>query len=559
MRFKHPVLSLALVLLVLIGCQKEKSFEQPLLNPAKGSLKADGTGDCNPIRVRGTYTPGTNLNDSNYVDVEVTVTKAGSYTIVTDTVNGYSFKGTGNFNAAGVATVRLKGSGKPLAAGQDDFIVLFDSSFCFFTVSVNAVSGGGPANYSLAGGPGACGNFTPNGNYVLNTALTSANTVSVGVNVTTPGTYTIKSDTVNGFYFVGTGTFTAAGNQTVVLNGSGTPNASGTANFTAKTGTSTCTFSINVSATPPASAVFTLAGAPGACGNFSAQGTYTINTALAAGNTVTLGVNVTTAGAYTITTNTVNGMSFSKTGTFAATGVQTVVLNGSGTPTVAGAANFTVTAGSSTCTFTITVNNTPTVPNDYYPRTVNSNWSYEFNDDATDTVLRKVIAPTLSAMGNTYTIYMATFDASQGFDSAGYIRKSGGNYYEYIDMGDYYGFDNPLWTEFIFLKDDQAVNHTWTTNAFTGTVQGTSMSFREKYKILQKDVSVVVNGTTYPNTIVVEQRTEYNAMGVWQDMSSVFGYVKAYYAKGVGLIKYEFIDSGGAISDKLEITRSVVF
>lgn len=560
-RLKHPLFLMSLILSIFIGCGKEKSVEQPAANPAAGSLKKTPAGDCSPVAVKGTYKTNTTLGDTNYVEVEVMVTKAGSYTLSTDSINGYSFKGTGNFSTAGPATVRLKGSGKPVTAGNNVFTVSFDTSVCNFTVSVIAGPplATGPASYTLTGGPGACGSFTPNGNYVVSTALTSANTVSVGVNVTTAGSYTIKSDTVNGFYFAGTGTFSNTGNQTVVLNGSGTPTSAGNTNFTAKTGSSTCTFTINVSSTPPASAVFTLAGAPASCGNFSAQGTYTANTALSAGNTVTLGVNVTTAGAYTITTNPVNGMSFAKTGTFTTTGLQTVILNGTGTPTAAGAANFTVTAGSSTCTFTITVNGTPTLLNDYYPRTTNSNWTYEFDDDPTDTVLRKVIAATHSALGNTYNIFMATFDASQGFDSAGYIRKSGGNYYEYLDIGEYYDFDQPLWVEYIFLKDDQAVNHTWTSAAFTGTATGTPITLREKMKILQKDVSVVVNNTTYQNVIVVEQRTEWNSPAGWQDVSSIVGYVKAYYAKGIGLIKYEFFDETGALDTKVEVSRHVIF
>jgi len=51
---------------------------------------------------------------------------------------------------------------------------------------------------------------------------------------------------------------------------------------------------------------------------------------------ITLVANVTTTGSYTISTNTLNGVTFSATGTFGATGSQTVTLTPSGTPTAAG-------------------------------------------------------------------------------------------------------------------------------------------------------------------------------------------------------------------------------
>jgi hypothetical protein len=65
-------------------------------------------------------------------------------------------------------------------------------------------------------------------------------------------------------------------------------------------------------------------------------------------------VNVGTPAAYTITTNTVNGVSFSKSGTFTATGLQSVALTGTGTPSASGPQNFTVTFGTTTCTFSLT-------------------------------------------------------------------------------------------------------------------------------------------------------------------------------------------------------------
>ena len=76
-------------------------------------------------------------------------------------------------------------------------------------------------------------------------------------------------------------------------------------------------------------------------------------------NKVDVEVNVTTAGAYTITSTTVNGMTFSKTGVFSGTGIQNVTLTGSGTPVAVGTNNFTV--GTAACPFSVTVT-APTSP-----------------------------------------------------------------------------------------------------------------------------------------------------------------------------------------------------
>ena len=48
---------LALCVIIVVGCQKELSFEGPN-TPAEGSLQADITGDCLPKTVNGVYEAG---------------------------------------------------------------------------------------------------------------------------------------------------------------------------------------------------------------------------------------------------------------------------------------------------------------------------------------------------------------------------------------------------------------------------------------------------------------------------------------------------------------------
>jgi hypothetical protein len=126
-------LALIGIVLFLASCQKEKSLE--IGDPAQGSLQ-DDAGDCLPKNIHGNYIVNQALGDSNYVDVTLDIVKAGTFTILTDTVNGYSFKGQGSFNAVGTQTIRIKGTGKPLVAGNDEFQVFFDSSSCFIEVNV---------------------------------------------------------------------------------------------------------------------------------------------------------------------------------------------------------------------------------------------------------------------------------------------------------------------------------------------------------------------------------------------------------------------------------------
>jgi hypothetical protein len=246
---------LSVVLTVFfVSCQKEYSVEQS--DPSRGSLRSDVTFDCLPKTVNGTFKSGAALGDTNYIEVEVMVTQPGSYAIGTDTVNGYFFRGTGTFASSGVSRVKLAGSGTPLTAGINSFMVVYDTTFCFIPVTVLPGTVSGPAAaFTLAGAGSACTAPQFAGNYVRGTALTASNTVTLGVTVTTPGTYTVTTNSVNGMQFSGTGTLTGTGARTIVLTGTGTPTADGTFNFTVTAGATTCTFPVTVTATtPPVSA-----------------------------------------------------------------------------------------------------------------------------------------------------------------------------------------------------------------------------------------------------------------------------------------------------------------
>jgi hypothetical protein len=335
-----------------IACQKELSFEGGV---SEGTLKANAGGDCLPSTVYGQYQKDTVLTPANYIDVQVNVNFPGTYSITTDTVNGYSFKGTGTLGNPGLNTVRLYGTGKPLAAGTDLFIVRYGTSTCVALITVTTPGGGGGAAvFTLGGTPGSCTGATQNGVFTVGTPLGASNSITITVNVTTVGTFLIGSLPNNGMTFGATGTFTTTGVQQVTLAGIGIPLTAGVNNITITSGSTNCTASVTTLAAG-AAATFTLGGAGGTCTPATVNGTYTAGTILSATNTVALEVNVTAVGAYVINTTAVNGIQFAAAGVFTATGTQTVTLTGTGTPAVAGPFTYSATGGGATCSFAVTV------------------------------------------------------------------------------------------------------------------------------------------------------------------------------------------------------------
>ena len=183
--------------------------------------------------------------------------------------------------------------------------------------------------------------------------MTANNKVEMTVNVNTAGTYSINGTTVNGVSFNANGTFANPGIQNIFLTATGTPIAAGTFNYPITNGATNCSFSITYT-TVITNATFALSGSPGNCTGAVISGTYAAGTALTASNKAVINVNVTSPGNYSIATTTVNGISFSASGTFNITGPQQVTLTGTGTPTAAGAFNYPLTGGGNTCMFSVT-------------------------------------------------------------------------------------------------------------------------------------------------------------------------------------------------------------
>ena len=333
------------IVTLIPSCFKEESLENGNINTAKGSLQRDGNDDCLPKTITGVYEAGTTLTSANFITIDVNVSTAGNYSIVSDVVNGYSFKSNGSFATTGIQTINLTATGKPIAAGTNGFSISFDGTVCMVQVEVLPNGSGGPATFTLQGAGGACTNAIINGVYVVSTPLNASNTVTLTANVTKIGTYSITTVAANGITFSGSGVFSSTGAKTIPLTGSGTPASNSSTSVSVTAGGGTCSFVVPISA--PASLTID-------CTSAIVSGTLSAGIAINASTTVSIGVTVISPGSYSISTASINGIVFSGSGTLAA-GAQTITLTGSGTPTAAGNFTVAISFGGSSCSFPLTV------------------------------------------------------------------------------------------------------------------------------------------------------------------------------------------------------------
>ena len=102
-----------------------------------------------------------------------------------------------------------------------------------------------------------------------------------------------------------------------------------------------------------------------------------------------------------------------------------------------------------------------------------------------------------------------------------------------------------------------ATGSSW-SQSFAVTANGIPINATLNNTITAKGITKVVKGVTYNNVIVVEQKIEAEILpGIWQDISAALGSGKSYYARGLGLIKFELTSPFGNFQQ--ELRRSQVF
>lgn len=434
-------------------------------------------------------------------------------------------------------------------------LVIFAVTACQKELHFNAVTNNGQAIGTLKSASGNCLPQLINGTYTKDSALKTSNYIQVSADITTIGTYQVKSDTVAGFYFSASGTFTATGIQVIQLAGNGIPTSTGIKTFTLKFDTSICKIDINVVAGTSPNAVFSFSNC---AGTTFGTGIYTAGTAVGPQHTVTLVVNVTTPGPYTISTASVNGISFSGSGTFAVAGNSQVTLTASGTPLAASppAYNYTVTNAASSCTFSITVTAATPPPNlDYIPQTSFSNWSSRLvGGTAADTTYIQVSANSKTFGANSYKIFEIK-NMGVPTDSV-FNRKNGGLYYQYID-GNLGVLDNPVNKEYLVLDSTAAVNATWTVNFGPNVAMGFPLSnIRVDAQILGKGETQTVASIVYSNVIRVKYTYTATVVGLGD---IAVAEEERWFARGIGMIRSSVMNLINPATTVNETTRAQVF
>jgi hypothetical protein len=133
---KYSVLFVVILLLFnSLSCTKEYSYENIDTPFAEGTLH-DSAGDCLYNSVTGTFYSGIQPNTNNYLEVEVNITKPGSYYITTDFQNGFRFADSGYFHNAIDTIIHLPPIGIPAKATQTFFTIQFNNETCNVYVNV---------------------------------------------------------------------------------------------------------------------------------------------------------------------------------------------------------------------------------------------------------------------------------------------------------------------------------------------------------------------------------------------------------------------------------------
>lgn len=384
-------------------------------NSTSGGSAVVSAYNCSGTAV-GTLTVGTAASGVTQT-ITATVTTAGGYNISIPAVNGISWTGSGTFAGTGSQTITLTASGTPTTAGTSTFALPITPT-CSFTRQVvpaftrtvcSTTVGTFPANVTVGSTSVTIAKTTStdSGSAAITTdcGLTTSGTAiqtSLGQSATYTFTVPLKDVQIyawgNNFNEGSEGLVVSASLAGVsvpvqLVKYGGTclsnfteyqQNDTGIARATA--GASGVTAIVNISAnsaydTVTISRISTVSGwnyhglmlcnataVPNATtGGSAIVSSYTCSTAsagnlylgsAASGVTQTITANVTTVGAYSITTNASNGVTFSGSGTFSGTGAQNVVLTASGTPTSLGTPSFTLST-TPNCSFTRTITNHP--------------------------------------------------------------------------------------------------------------------------------------------------------------------------------------------------------
>lgn len=182
---------------------------------------------------------------------------------------------------------------------------------------------------------------------------------------------------------------------------------------------------------------------------------------------------------------------------------------------------------------------TTTAAANFNPLTTASNWTYRYTEgtSAANTFKLTVTNRDTLINGKTYKVL------SNSDGTTSYMAKVGSDYYRFASFP---GIGINSFEE-LYLKDNKAVNDTW-TNTATFKYAGADITANLTYTIKGKGESRTVNGSAFNN--VTRVRLDIAVFG------GVIGGGDFYYQDGVGLIEDDILVTppfGSAYSSKEEI------
>ena len=295
---------------------------------------------CGEAQVSGAFNEGKPVTIKDQIILKVNVTTIGNYTFKTAVNNGISFLATGVFSYPGEQIVTLRPTGTPTWKAPDGIIPfeILNKDGVSYGCTVNVPVTSASAGFDVVD---CTNNVVVKGNYSIGKeTIPSLNYIELKLNVTKPGPYTIETETKNGLSFRVSGSFAAAGSQTIQIPASGIPDMVGTVVFNQfkelVSGTTLCP-SVNVNVQAVVGCFAAVGSATGTQTGFWAK-----NVPLTGAQyTVTLAASST--GPYTLQASG-SGMTLTASGTVATPGTQniTVTFTASGNPSVSGTIPLTI-------------------------------------------------------------------------------------------------------------------------------------------------------------------------------------------------------------------------
>ena len=311
----------------------------------KETVGAVGAISCNGVTTSGNLISGSVASNVS-ASLPYTGGNGGYYAVQTTAstgVTGLTASLTQGLLANGNGSVTYTITGTPASAGTASFAISLGGQSCSFTMNVIA-----PAVLSTIN----CAGATTTGTLYSGTLANGVSTAIsyTGGNAGTYGAQGVSSTGVTGLTAaIAAGTL-ANGNGNVTYTINGTPASAGTASFAISLGGQSCIFTVNVSVPAAALGSLDCAGATTTGTLYSGTSANGVSTAISY-----YGGNAGMYSAQSVSSTGVTGLIATLAAGTLTNGSGSVTYIITGTPASAGTANFAITLGGQSCSFTVSV------------------------------------------------------------------------------------------------------------------------------------------------------------------------------------------------------------